>query len=146
MWLYQKIYIFFKNAHSPCRAVVRTSIYDRRFHLYLFPFLRSYSSSLRLLNSCDNVSWFYEDFFNVRRWHAAYIFNIASFHVGNFEFPTKNLLYLYLKNLKSFCGKKTLSTAMGLEPRSFDCRSTALTNWATQASEIFSTERTLYIT
>ena len=27
------------------------------------------------------------------------------------------------KNLKSFCGIKTLSTALGFEPRYFDCRS-----------------------
>ena len=36
------------------------------------------------------------------------------------------LLKKFLKNLKSFCGKKTLSNALGFEPRSFDCRSTAL--------------------
>ena len=32
-----------------------------------------------------------------------------------------------LKNLKSFCEKKAFSIALGFEPRSFDCRSTALT-------------------
>ena len=32
------------------------------------------------------------------------------------------LLFSNLKNLKSFCGKKTLLTALGFEPRSFDCR------------------------
>ena len=37
------------------------------------------------------------------------------------------LLNKFLKNLKSFCGKKTLSNALGFEPRSFNCRSTALT-------------------
>ena len=34
---------------------------------------------------------------------------------------------LILNNLKSYCGKKTLSTELGFEPRCFDCRSTALT-------------------
>ena len=29
--------------------------------------------------------------------------------------------------MEFFCGKKTLSTALGFEPRSFDCRSTVLT-------------------
>ena len=35
----------------------------------------------------------------------------------------------YYLNLKFFCEKKTLSTVPGFEPGSFDCRSTAITNW-----------------
>ena len=37
-------------------------------------------------------------------------------------------VYSNLKNLKSFCGKKTLSTALGFEPRSFDCQISNSTN------------------
>ena len=59
-----------------------------------------------------------------------------------------------LKNLKSFCGKKleefenlsveekTLSTALGIEPRSFDCRLKDLgLNPSAVESVFFSTER-----
>ena len=38
-----------------------------------------------------------------------------------------NKIVKYLKNLKMFLWKKTLATALGFEPRSFDCRSTAPT-------------------
>ena len=42
--------------------------------------------------------------------------------------------------------KETLSTVSGCEPSSFDCRLTALTNWAAQASNIsLFTGRSLYI-
>ena len=37
------------------------------------------------------------------------------------------MIIKYLKNLKSFCEKKTFSTALGFNPRSFDYQSTALT-------------------
>ena len=41
--------------------------------------------------------------------------------------PCKYYMKFKFKNLKSFCEKNMLSTALGFEPSSFDCRSTALT-------------------
>ena len=38
-----------------------------------------------------------------------------------------SIIIFILKNVKYFCGKMTLSTALGFEPRSFDCWSISLT-------------------
>ena len=55
-----------RSTSSLCRAAVRTYIYDLDFHSVpvfvpqvLLSFFRSYFCSLRLLNSCDNVSYIF---------------------------------------------------------------------------------------
>ena len=75
-----------------------------------------------------------------RRNHAHARLQCEGIKLGTFLYSD-----LFLKNLKSFYVKRDASTMPGFEPGSFDCRSTALINRATQASDIFfSTRSSLY--
>ena len=55
-----------RSTLSPCRAVLRTSIYNRSFNMIsvfvlqvLLSLLRFYNCFLRLLNSCDNMGYIF---------------------------------------------------------------------------------------
>ena len=63
-----------------------TTIYDRRF--YIIPVFVTQVLFL-LLTSAEQLCQYGLNFSNVRRWHAAYGFDMARIHVHNFKFSTE---------------------------------------------------------
>ena len=78
-------------------------------------------------NFCIKLPLHVMDILYIYIYYIVYYYNIISYYIIIYYYYY--IVYYFkfkfkFKNLKSLCGKKTLPTALGFEPGSFNCRST----------------------